>query len=131
MTRPIRQAFGDSEGHLEKLSFSNAIRAGGLVFVSGQPGVDADGRIPDGIEAQTTVAFANLDAILREAGSGLAHVVKFTTLLRDIGDLATIVRVRGEVLEAPYPADTVFQAAELARPDFLVEIDAVAVVVVD
>jgi enamine deaminase RidA (YjgF/YER057c/UK114 family) len=108
--------------------FSQAVRSGGFVFVSGQPGVDAAGRIAGdgGIEAQVRQAFANIDAILQQAGSGLSNVVRFTTILRNIEDMETVVRVRRELLTPPYPADTIFQAASLARPQFLVEIDAVA-----
>ena len=111
-----------------RLAFSQAVRAGGLVFVSGQPGVDGAGRVVGDVIAQARQAFANLDAVLREAGSDLAHVVRFTTLLRDIADLPAVVEVRRALLRPPYPADTVLQAAALARPEFALEIDAIAVV---
>jgi 2-iminobutanoate/2-iminopropanoate deaminase len=124
-----RQSFDAGRAWTGKLAFSQAVRAGGFVFVSGQPGVDGAGRPADGIEAQARLAFANLDEVLRAAGSGLGSVVRFTTLLRDIGDLDAVVRVRRELFRPPYPADTVFQATALARPEFLLEIDAVGVVV--
>ncbi|MFD1531466.1 RidA family protein, partial [Pseudonocardia aurantiaca] len=85
-----------------RLAFSQAVRAGGLVFVSGQPGVDGAGRVVGDVTAQARQAFANLDAVLREAGSDLAHVVRFTTLLRDIADLPAVVEVRRELLRPPY-----------------------------
>jgi enamine deaminase RidA (YjgF/YER057c/UK114 family) len=123
-----RQSFDAGRDWTGRLAFSQAVRAGGFVFASGQPGTDETGRPAGDAEAQARLAFANLDAVLRDAGSALAHVVRFTTLLRDMGDLDTVVRVRRELLQPPYPADTVFQAAALARPEFLLEIDAIAVV---
>jgi len=124
----VRESFDAGREWTGRLAFSQAIRAGGLVFVSGQPGVDDAGRVAEGAEAQARLAFANLDEVLSAAGSGLAHVVRFTTLLCDMADLDAVVRVRRELLAPPYPADTVFRAAALARPEFLLEIDAIAVV---
>ena len=77
-----------------RLGFSQAVRAGGFVFVSGQPGVDASGKPVEGAKAQALQAFANLDAVLREAGSGLDRVVRFTTLLRSMADLDAVVEAR-------------------------------------
>lgn len=122
------ESFDAGRDRTQQLGFSQAVRAGGFVFVSGQPGVDRSGRVADGAEAQTRLAFANLAEVLEAAGSGLAQVVRFTTLLRDITDLGTVVRVRRELLTPPYPADTVYAVAALARPEFLLEIEATALV---
>lgn len=115
-------------GEVGRLAFSQAVRAGGFVFVSGQPGVDAQGRPGPDATTQAELAFAGIAAQLKKAGSDLAHVVRFTTLLRSMSDLSAVVEVRRRVLTPPYPADTVAQVAGLARPEFLMEIDAVAVV---
>lgn len=114
----------------ERLGFSQAVRVGDLVFVSGQPGVDEAGQIAGdgGITAQTAQAYANLDTVLRDAGSHLGLVVRTTTLLRDMNDLEKVVAVRMRTLSAPFPADTVYQVSSLARPEFLLEIDAIAVI---
>lgn len=115
-------------GEVGTLAFSQAVRAGGFVFVSGQPGVDAAGRPGPDARTQAELAFAGIAAQLAAAGTDLVHVVRFTTLLRDMADLPAVVEVRRRLLDPPYPADTVAQVAGLARPEFLMEIDAVAVV---
>lgn len=109
------------------LAFSQAVRAGGFVFVSGQPGIDETGKVVDGIEAQVEQALRNVERVLEDAGSGLDRIVRTTTLLRDIADLPAVVAVRRRLLSEPYPADTAFQAVSLVRPDFLVEIEVQAI----
>lgn len=122
------ESFDAGLARTSRMAFSQAVRAGGLVFVSGQPATDTAGRVVgDDLESQARQAFRNLQTVLHDAGTSLAHVTHFSTMLRDITELATLVRVRQEFVRAPYPADTVFQPAALARPDFLVEVNAIAV----
>ena len=67
--------------------YSQAVRADNLIFVSGQLGIDpVSGEMPDSVEEQARLALKNLDAILTEAGSSAADVVKATVLLADMGD---------------------------------------------
>lgn len=113
----------------EPYRISLAIKAGGFVFVSGQAGIDAAGRtVAGGFEAQARQALANLATVLQESGGGLTDVVKVTIMVTDMSHLPEIVRLRGEYFTEPYPADTLLQVAGLAQPDWLVEIDAVALV---
>lgn len=113
----------------EPYNISLAIKAGGLVYVSGQVGIEADGTtVGDGdFEAQARKAFINLETVLTEAGSGLGDVVKVTILLTDMANLDKLVQLRAEYFSKPYPADTLFEVSSLAQPDWQIEIDAVAV----
>jgi reactive intermediate/imine deaminase len=111
-------------------SYSHAMAATGeVVMVAGQVGVDADGTLagPDA-EAQARQAYRNLVAVLEAAGAGPGDVIKLTTFLTDAADAAAVGRARGEFFEAPYPASSVVVVAGLLQPDWVVEIEAVAVV---
>jgi 2-iminobutanoate/2-iminopropanoate deaminase len=109
--------------------YSQAIRAGGLVFVSGQvalrPGESE--LVPGGIAEQTEQVLTNLRAILEAAGSSLDRLVKTTVFLQDFGDFAAMNEVYARhVGEAP-PARSTFEVARLPM-GALVEIEAVALV---
>lgn len=112
----------------EPYRISLGIQAAGLVFVSGQAGIDERGRtVGSDFETQARRALTNLTAVLRQAGAGLADVVKVTIMVTDMANLDTVIKLRGEYfISEPYPADTLLQVAGLAQPDWLVEIDAVA-----
>jgi 2-iminobutanoate/2-iminopropanoate deaminase len=106
--------------------YSQAIRAGDFVFVSGQLGLRPDhGEIEGGIEEQTEQVFANLGAILSEAGTALDRLVKTTVFLADLGDFAAMNDVyKRHVGESP-PARSTVEVAALPS-GALVEIEAVA-----
>ena len=71
--------------------YSHAVRAGGFVFVAGQPGIDPDtGEVPDAFETQARQAFTNLATVLGVAGSSPALVVSTTVLVTDSADFATM-----------------------------------------
>ncbi|WP_344427864.1 RidA family protein [Amycolatopsis minnesotensis] len=108
----------------EPYRISLAIKANGLVFVSGQAGIDEQGRTVGGFEAQARQAFRNLRTVL---GGSLDTVVKVTIMVTDMSHLDQIVRLREEYFTPPYPADTLVQVAGLAQSDWLIEIDAIAV----
>jgi len=112
----------------EPYNISLAIKAGGLVYVSGQAGFDTDGStVGDGdFELQARQAFANLDTVLAQAASSLADVVKVTILLTDMSNLDKLVQLRAEYFTKPYPADTLLEVSALAQPDWQIEIDAIA-----
>lgn len=112
----------------EPYNISLAIKAGGLIYVSGQAGFDPRGNtVGDGdFEAQARQAFANLDTVLAQAGSSLADVIKVTILLTDISNLDKLVQLRAEHFTKPYPADTLLEVSSLAQPDWQIEIDAIA-----
>jgi 2-iminobutanoate/2-iminopropanoate deaminase len=113
----------------EPYNISLAIKAGGLVYVSGQAGFDVHGKtVGDGdFEAQARQAFANLETVLTHANSSLADVVKVTILLTDMKKLDKVIELRAEYFTRPYPADTILEVSSLAQPDWQIEIDAIAI----
>jgi 2-iminobutanoate/2-iminopropanoate deaminase len=110
--------------------FTDAVRAGNLLFVSGFVPVDGDGRLVGGddVVAQVRQVFANLGAVLAAAGATFADVVKVTVYLTDIADRARINPVRQEVFGDTRPASTLVEVSALVVPGAKVEIDAVALV---
>ena len=109
--------------------YSQAIRAGGLVFVSGQIPLDpATGLVVDGgIAAQAKRVLDSLRAILEASGSGLDRVVKTTVYLTDLGDFAAVNEVYSRFFPHAPPARATVQVAALPR-GVGIEIEAVAVV---
>jgi 2-iminobutanoate/2-iminopropanoate deaminase len=108
--------------------YTDAVRAGDLLFLSGFVPVDGDGRLvgDDDVVAQVRQVFANLAAVLDAAGATFADVVKVTVYLTDIADRAAINPVRQEVFGAARPASTLVEVGALVTPGAKVEIDAVA-----
>ena len=107
--------------------YSQAVEAGGTLYVSGQLPIDAStGRMAEGIEAQTRRALENISAILAEAGYALSDVVKTTVLLQDIGDFAAMNGVYATYFTGALPARVCYEVARLPM-GARVEIDAVAV----
>jgi 2-iminobutanoate/2-iminopropanoate deaminase len=107
--------------------YSQGIRSGELVFVSGQLGIDpATGEMVEGgIAEQAEQVMTNLEAILEEAGSSLEQLVKTTIFLADFGDFAAVNEVYGSRLGSNPPARATIQAAGLPS-GALVEIEAIA-----
>ena len=106
--------------------YSQAVSKNGLLFVSGQLGLDpATGALVEGVEAQTRRALQNLVAILAAAGLGPQHVLKATVYVANMDDFALVNRLYAEVFAPPYPAREVVQAARLPK-NGLVEISAIA-----
>jgi 2-iminobutanoate/2-iminopropanoate deaminase len=107
--------------------YSQAVRAGDLIFLSGQLPVDpASNQIIDGdIGAMTRQIFANISAVLTAAGSSLAKVVKVTVFLADMGDFATMNAAYGEFFTAEPPARSTVQVARLPK-DARIEIEVIA-----
>lgn len=114
----------------EPFLLSQAHRVGDLVFVSGQAGIDHDGRIVGvgEFETQARQALENLDRVLRTGGSSLANVVKVTIFLTDMTHFDQVVELRRQWFTPPYPADTVVEVTSLYSPEAIFEIEAVAVV---
>ena len=107
--------------------YSQAIKAGGLIYVSGQLPIDpATGEFPGNcIACQTRQSLTNIKNILEAAGSSMDKVVKTTVLLADIADFAGMNEVYAEFFREPYPARAAFQAAAIPK-GALVEIEVVA-----
>ena len=108
-------------------SHSVEVAAGArLLYVAGQTGVAPDGTVPEGIEAQARQAFANLVDVLAASGYGLDDVVMMKTFLVRRADRDGYRKVRREVWGRIRPASTFLIVHGLARPEFLVEVEAVA-----
>lgn len=110
--------------------YSQGVRAGDLVFVSGQIPTDpATGKaMQGGVAAETRQVLQNLKAVLEEAGSGLDHVLKTTVYLTDLAAFGEMNRVYGEFFTRPYPARATVGVSALPK-GVGVEIDAIAVLV--
>jgi enamine deaminase RidA (YjgF/YER057c/UK114 family) len=107
-----------------------AVVAGGVVYLRGQVGQDLDTRESVGIgdvAGQTEKAMSNIAMLLEEAGSRLEDIVKVTVYLIDIRYREPVYRVMGRWLKGVYPVSTGLVVHALARPEWLVEIDATAV----
>jgi len=107
--------------------YNQAIRAGGLLFCSGQIPLDPEtGEIvPGGIEAQTRRVMQNIEAVLRAAGASFAQVVKTTIFLIDMNDFGTVNAIYGEYFTATPPARSTVAVAALPRGS-RVEIEVIA-----
>ncbi|MGD0721651.1 MAG: Rid family hydrolase [Roseiarcus sp.] len=97
-----------------------------LVFCSGQVGIGRDGAIPAGVEAQTRLCFRAIAAILGEAGLTLADLVRVNAYVVGAEHLADYMKARDEFIGNPPPASTLMVVQGFARPEFLVEVEAVA-----
>ena len=108
--------------------YSQAIKAGNTVYVSGQLPVDpATGEFAgDDIKTQTKQSLTNIENILKAAGGGMGDVVKTTVLLSDIGDFGAMNELYAEFFKEPFPARAAFQVAAIPK-GAKVEIEAVAV----
>jgi len=119
------------EGQTEPIShFTDAVRAGELLYVSGIVAVDGDGNLVGGADvvAQTRQVFKNMRAVLAAAECGFEDVVKVTIFLTDVDDRPLINPVRQEVFGATRPASTLVEVPRLAVQGAKVEIECVAVV---
>jgi 2-iminobutanoate/2-iminopropanoate deaminase len=107
--------------------YSQAIKASGFVFVSGQVAIDPATQqvIAGDVAAQTERVLQNLSAILKEAGTGLDRVVRSTVFLKNMGDFAAMNEVYGKYFTVAPPARSTVEVARLPK-DALVEIDVIA-----
>ena len=110
--------------------YSQAVRAGSLLFVSGQiPLYPKSGQlVAGGIEAETRQVLENLRAILQAAGSSFDHVVKTTIFLQDMQQFQKVNEIYGSYFKAPFPARATVEVARLPR-NVQVEIDCIAQVI--
>ena len=107
--------------------YSPAVIANGFCFVAGQGGIDAQGELADGVEAQTRQALENIRSILLQAGLDLSHIVRCGVFLQSMDDFAAMNDVYATYFLDDPPARTTVEVARLPL-DMLVEIDAVAAV---
>jgi len=108
--------------------YSQGIKAGSMVFTSGQLPIDPKtSQMPEGIEAQTRVSLENVKAILEAAGTKLENVAKIMIFLKDMNDFARMNEVYTKFFSGVYPARSCYQVARLPK-DALVEIEATAII---
>ncbi|EHK80056.1 endoribonuclease L-PSP [Sinorhizobium meliloti CCNWSX0020] len=107
---------------------SQAIKANGFVFVSGQAAIGVNGEIvgEDNFDRQAEQAFRNLDRALKAAGSGLDKIVKTTIFLRSMANSGKLVELRRQWFSAPYPAESMIEVSSLYSSEALIEIEAIA-----
>jgi 2-iminobutanoate/2-iminopropanoate deaminase len=110
--------------------YTDAVRAGELLFVSGIVPIDGEGRLVGGgdVVAQARQVLANLGTVLSAAGATFVDVVKVTVYLTDIADRTRINPVRQEVFGDARPASTLVEVSALAIPGAKLEIEAVALI---
>jgi 2-iminobutanoate/2-iminopropanoate deaminase len=123
----MRDVIATKDGPQAIGPYSQAIRAGGFVFVSGQVAIDPLNQqvISGDVAAQTDRVCKNLYAILTAAGSSLQKVVRSTVFLKNMGDFAAMNEVYGRYFNAAPPARSTVEVARLPK-DVLVEIDVIA-----
>jgi len=109
--------------------YSQAVRAGNTVYLSGQIPLDPDtGDVVEGdFEVRTRRVFANLDAVCKAAGGGLDSIVKLNVYLTDLGRFAEVNAIMAETFAKPFPARAAVQVSALPK-GVDVEMDAVAVI---
>jgi 2-iminobutanoate/2-iminopropanoate deaminase len=124
----MREVIATSEAPAAIGPYSQAIRAAGLIFTSGQVAIDpATQQVVAGdIAAQTERVLRNVGAILAASGSSLGKVVRCTVFLKNMGDFAAMNEVYGKYFKEAPPSRSTVEVARLPK-DVLVEIDAIAV----
>jgi len=123
----MREAISTKDGPKAIGPYSQAIKANGFVFVSGQVGIDPATQqvITGDVAAQTDRIMKNLEGILKAAGSGLDKVVRSTVFLKNIGDFGAMNDVYGTYFTSAPPARSTVEVARLPK-DVAVEIDVIA-----
>lgn len=114
--------------YYEPFKIAQAYRVGDLIITSGQAAIDKGGNIVgiSDFDAQAAQTLANLDELLKEAGSDLSKVIKVTIYLRDMANFPKILELRERHFTPPYPADTIVEVSSLALPELEIEIEAIA-----
>ncbi|MGY4480289.1 RidA family protein [Bradyrhizobium sp. USDA 3364] len=125
-TNPIFAAAGGGT-IFEKFQYSSAVKAGGLVFVAGQIGLNSDGSMPDKPEQQFVNAFERLKLVLDEVGCQMSDLVELVSYHVGVSNhLADFMKIKERYVPAPFPTWTILDIAGLARPGLIIEIKAVA-----
>jgi reactive intermediate/imine deaminase len=105
------------------------VSGGRTLYVAGQVAIDADGNLvgEGDFKAQARQVLTNVQAIIEEAGGEISDIVKLTTFLTDMDDYDAFCEVRSEFLKPPFPAATLVETSALVRPEWLLEVEAIAV----
>jgi enamine deaminase RidA (YjgF/YER057c/UK114 family) len=124
-----RPAFSSPDDLSAPAGYSHvvSIPAGRVVWTAGQVGIGADGVVAEGWEAQTRLTFENVGRALRVGGADWSHAVKLTIYVVDVSELLLIRAIRDEFVDITRPpTSSLVQVAGLARPELLIEVEAVA-----
>lgn len=111
-------------------TYTHVVKSGKLVFIAGQTGVDANGKVVGaGMKEQLEQVMANLAAALKSQGADFSHVAKTTTFVTSVSEFRApdVAAVRAKYVGANAPANTLVQVQQLADPAYKVEIEAIAV----
>jgi enamine deaminase RidA (YjgF/YER057c/UK114 family) len=108
--------------------YSRAVRVGNQVFVAGTVGRNSDGSVPSGAYQQAKRALEIIGEALAEAGASFDHVVRTRIFVTDIAIFDDVARAHGEVFGTIRPASALVEVRRLVEPDFVLEIEADAVV---
>ena len=112
----------------DNFHFAPGVKAGNLLVMSGQVGMDGSGKSPEDLVEQFRLAFQNVEAVLLEAGGDLSSVVELTSYHIGMREhLRDFIAVKDELIKEPYPAWTAIGGTELAMPGAVVEIRAQAI----
>jgi len=109
--------------------YSHAAKAGNTLYIAGQVAQDVDGNLvgKGDFETQVRQVYENLTSIMKEAGGTLQNIVKKTTFLTHYSHIETYRRVRNEYFPEPCPPNTLLIIDSLALPEYMIEVEAVAV----
>jgi enamine deaminase RidA (YjgF/YER057c/UK114 family) len=109
--------------------YSHVAKVGKTLYIAGQVARDVGGGLvgKGDFEAQARQVYTNLKNILQEAGGGLRNIVKMTTILTHYGNVESLRKIRQEFLGDVMPPNTLLVIESLASPDFMIEIEAIAV----
>jgi 2-iminobutanoate/2-iminopropanoate deaminase len=122
----VREIIATSKAPAAIGPYSQGVRAGDFIFLAGQAGLEPQtGNLRTGIVEQTEQTLDNLEAVLQQAGSSFADVVKTTIFVVDLGDFATVNSIYGKRFPGDKPARSTVQVAALPK-GALVEIEMVA-----
>ena len=116
-------------GLTQPTSYNHLVKAGNLMFIAGQVALDADGNVvgEDDMVAQVRQVLENMKTVLASEGADFSNVVKTNIFTTDIDRFRAAADVRAEYFAGNPPASTLVQIERLARPVFLVEIEAIAI----
>ena len=125
-----RQEYFSPETLPPTRGYSQVVKVGNTVYIAGQVGITIDGNVVSkgDAEAQARQIWQNLEAAVKSAGGDLENIVKTTTYVTDITHSAAARQVRAELFPTNPPTSTLLVVSELASPDYLMEIEAIAVV---
>lgn len=130
MKNVIAKRIATNPDPMEQFNISQGFRVGDLVIVSGQTANIEYGVLigENNFDEQAEQVFRNLDKVLKAGGASLDSVIKVTIYLTDMSYFPKIVELRKQYFSKPYPADTIVEINALASPEFMIEIEAVALV---